>query len=92
MSIEDLGIMAIPAITVIVFLIAEAVKNWTPIEDKRIPSICGLSGAILGVIAHYIMADFPAHDIISAIAVGVVSGFAATGIHQAFFKQPNKDE
>ena len=31
-----------------------------------------------------IMPEFPANDIITAAAVGVVSGFAATGVHQAY--------
>ena len=28
--------------------------------------------------------DFPAYDPITAAAVGVVSGFAATGVHQVY--------
>lgn len=91
MSIDTLGIIAIPVITVIVFLIAEAVKV-TPIEDKWIPVICGAMGGCLGVVAHFVMPDFPAVDVLTAIAIGIVSGFAATGVHQAFFKQFQKGE
>ena len=29
------------------------------------------------------MADYPADDYITAVAVGIVSGFAATGINEA---------
>ncbi|MCR5012235.1 MAG: phage holin family protein, partial [Lachnospiraceae bacterium] len=42
------------------------------------------AGAILGAVAFLIgMPDFPAADIITAIAVGIVSGLAATGVDQA---------
>lgn len=90
MSIDTLGIVAIPVITVIVFLIAEAVKA-TPLDNKWIPVVCGATGGILGVVAYYIMAEFPATDILTAIAVGIVSGFAATGVHQVY-KQLSKED
>lgn len=31
----------------------------------------------------YTMPDFPAQDVINAVAIGIVSGLAATGINQA---------
>ena len=65
MSIDTLGIVAIPVITVIVFLIGEAVK-LTPLDEKWIPVICGASGGILGVVAKYVMPDFPATDVLTA--------------------------
>jgi len=89
MNISDLGIVAIPVITVIVFLIAEAVKA-TPLDDKWIPVVCGFCGAVLGVVALYVMPDFPAGDILTAIAIGIVSGLAATGAHQVY-KQLTKN-
>ena len=88
MSIDTLGIVAIPVITVIVFLIGEAVK-LTPLDEKWIPVICGASGGILGVVAKYVMPDFPATDVLTAIAIGIVSGLAATGAHQ-IYKQLTK--
>ena len=90
MNIDTLGIAAIPVITVIVFLIAEGVKA-TPLDNKWIPVICGFTGGILGVVAYLTMAEFPATDYLTAIAVGIVSGFAATGVHQVY-KQLTKDE
>ena len=90
MNISDLGIAAIPVITVIVFIVAEAVKA-TPLEDKWIPVVCGFCGALLGIVAYYVMPDYPAGDILTAIAIGCVSGFAATGIHQVY-KQLTKSE
>lgn len=78
---EFMGIAGVAAITVICYLIAEGVKA-TAIENKWVPVICGVCGAILGVVACYIMPDFPAEDLITATAVGIVSGLAATGAHQ----------
>lgn len=81
---DILGITAIPVITVISYLIAEAVKA-TALDNKWLPIICGTLGGILGVVAQYIAPELiPATDILTAIAIGIVSGFAATGIHQAF--------
>ena len=77
---ELLGIAGVAAITVICFLVAEAVKA-TPLNNKWLPVICGVCGAILGVVALRVMPEYPAEDIITAIAVGIVSGLAATGAH-----------
>lgn len=87
----DFGIASVTAITVISYLIGVAVKNIRNVPDNIIPVICGIAGAILGVVGLYTMPDFPAHDIINAIAVGTVSGFAATGINQ-IYKQNKKDD
>jgi len=76
------GIASVAAITVISYLVGAAAKNM-PIDDKWIPVICGTVGALVGVIGYTIsMPDFPATDIITAIAVGIVSGLAATGVNQ----------
>lgn len=77
------GIVNVAAITVICFLIGESVKVL-PLDNKFIPVICGVAGAVLGALAFYLgMPDFPASDIITAIAVGIVSGFAATGVNES---------
>lgn len=77
------GIAGVAAISVICFLIGQGIKV-SPIDSKLIPVICGVAGAILGAVAFLIgMPDFPAADIITAIAVGIVSGLAATGVDQA---------
>ena len=76
------GIASVAAITVICYLIGQAAKG-SKLEDKWIPVVCGTAGAIIGVVAFFIgMPDFPATDIITAIAVGIVSGLAATGANQ----------
>ena len=63
-------------------LAAQAVKA-TPLDNKWLPVICGVSGGVLGVVSAYVIPDFPASDPITAVAVGIVSGLAATGAHQA---------
>lgn len=80
---EMLGIVAIPVITVICFLVAEAVKA-TDLDNKWLPIICGVCGGILGVVALKVMPEFPAVDVLTAIAIGIVSGLAATGAHQVY--------
>ena len=90
MDNEILGIVAIPVITVICFLVAECVK-LTPLENKWLPAICGFCGGCFGVVAMFVMPEFPAKDILTAIAVGIVSGSGATGAHQVY-KQLTKDE
>lgn len=79
----DFGITGIAAITVLCFLAAQGAKA-TAIDNKWLPVICGGLGGVLGVVGMKIMPEFPANDIITAAAVGVVSGFAATGVHQAY--------
>lgn len=86
--IENLGIVAVPVITVIVFLIVEAVKA-TPLDNKWLPVIAGACGGILGIVATFVMPEFPASDPLTAFAIGIVSGLAATGAHQ-IYKQLTK--
>lgn len=77
----DIGTVGVGAITVICYLIAEAVK-CSPIDNKWLPALCGTVGAIFGIVGFFAVPGFPAGDVISAVAVGAVSGFAATGINQ----------
>lgn len=82
MDISSLGITGVAAITVICLLIGQGVKA-SGLDNKWIPIICGVCGCALGIPAMFIMPDFPAGDYITAAAVGIVSGLAATGINQA---------
>ena len=79
---EIMGMAAVSAISVIAYLVGEAVK-LSPLDNKFIPLVCGAAGGLLGLAAMYTMADFPAGDILSALAVGIVSGLAATGANEA---------
>ena len=78
---EFMGMAGVAAISVIAWLVGEAVK-LSPIGNRWIPVICGVCGAALGVAGMYTMQDFPARDVMSAAAVGIVSGLAATGADQ----------
>lgn len=78
----DFGIAGVAAITVICYLAGQLVKA-SGLDNKWIPIICGVVGGILGVLAMRYMPDYPADDYITAVAVGIVSGFAATGINEA---------
>ena len=85
---EFLGMAGVAAISVIAYLTGEAVK-LSRVDNRWIPVICGLVGAILGIVGMHTMPEFPATDRITAAAVGIVSGLAATGADQ-IGKQLNK--
>ena len=89
---ENIGIASVAAITVAAYIVGALAKLWPIIPDKAIPVICGIFGGLLGVVALLWLPipDFPAADPISAFAVGVVSGLAATGVNQVV-KQLGKD-
>jgi hypothetical protein len=78
----EIGIASVAAITVICYLVGHAVKV-SGLDNKFIPVIVGVVGGVLGVAALYInLPDFPAADPLTAVAVGIVSGLAATGADQ----------
>ena len=81
MDIGTLGIAGVAVITVICYLIGQAVKA-SGVDNKWIPIIVGACGGALGVAGMFFMADFPAQDYLTAIAVGIVSGLAAVGVDQ----------
>lgn len=81
----DFGMASVAAITVICYLVGQIVKATPWNNDKYIPIACGLSGAVLGIVCLISgVPDFPVSDPVSAAAVGIVSGLAATGANQAY--------
>ena len=82
MDISIFGIAGVAAITVICYLIGQGVKA-SGLDNKWIPVIVGACGGVLGGAGMFLMADFPAGDVLTAAAVGIVSGLAATGVNQA---------
>ena len=74
-------ITTVACITVICYLIG-AVCKATGKLDKWIPCIVGAAGAALGVVGMYTIGDFPAKDVLNALAVGIASGLASTGVNQ----------
>lgn len=80
----DFGIAGVAAITVICYLAAQIIKA-TPLDNKWLPAICGVLGCALGLAALALrVPDFPANDPLTAAAVGIVSGLAATGVNQIY--------
>ena len=86
----DFGIAGVAVITVIAYLVGLAVKA-TALPNRWIPVICAAVGGALGVAGLYTMPDFPAADMFTAIAVGIVSGLAATGIDQTVKQLGSKE-
>lgn len=82
MDLTQMG--TVLAIVVITYLIGLATKTIPAVKDNYIPVIVGVSGGILGVIGMFVMPEFPANDILNAIAIGIVSGLASTGVNQAY--------
>jgi hypothetical protein len=86
---ENFGFVPVAAIVVLVFLVGYAWKTAAKLNDKWIPVVCGCVGLILGIVGRNVIDGFPATDPITAAAIGVVSGLAATGAHQ-IYKQLTK--
>ena len=89
-NMPDFGIVSIPAIVVIAYLAGSIVKNYTPLENNKILPIVGIVGGICGVVGFHILPDFPAQDVMTAAAVGIVSGMASTWVDQTVKKVTNK--
>lgn len=88
----DFGIANVAAITMLTYIIGGLIKV-SKIDNKWIPTICGIVGVVLGIVAFYIgVPDFPASDVITAAAVGAASGFAATGLNQVCKQLSDKEE
>lgn len=87
----DFGITGVAGIVVICYLAAQAIKA-TSLDNKWLPVICGALGGVLGVVGMYVMPDYPAGDVITAIAVGIVSGLAATGANQVYKQLTQKGD
>lgn len=77
------------AIIAICYIIGLGCKAAKKIPDEWIPVIMAVCGGVLGALGMNIMPDFPAADYINAVAVGMVSGLAATGVNQVY-KQATK--
>lgn len=71
------------AIVVIAYLVGMLAKQLPKVKDEFIPVIVGVVGGVLGVVGMYVMPEFPADNVLDAIAVGIVSGLASTGANQA---------
>ena len=87
---ESLGIIGYGAITAIAFFVGYCIKQ-TPIKDCYIPVFTLATGAAMGILCFFGNVPDFAPNIVEAIARGIVSGAAATGIHQVW-KQFSTDD
>lgn len=90
MDITTIG--TVTAIVAICYLFGLAAKAISAIPDNWIPVIVGTCGGLLGVACLYVMPEFPANDVVTAIAIGIVSGLAATGVNQVYKQNTKKEE
>ena len=62
------------------------------IKKKYLPVVAGVSGLILGIISFYLVPELIGNtNLLTSIAIGIVSGLAATGSNQ-ILKQIRKEE
>lgn len=78
---QELGIIGYAAITAIAFFVGFIIKQ-TPLPDKWIPVLTLATGAGLGIFCYMDGIPDYAENVLEGIARGIVSGAAATGIHQ----------
>ena len=89
---DVLGIIGIPAIMILSFVAGMVFKAWKVFDDRKIPVAVMLVGIALGAVVFYCVPSFTiANDIITALAIGAVSGMGATCVHQ-IYKQAIKDK
>lgn len=69
--------MYIPQVLVICLCVGFVIKLWLPFDNRIIPTVMLVLGAVLGCI-------FNGAVTIENVAVGMVSGLASTGLHQVF--------
>ena len=75
-NVED---YLIPIITIGCMCVGYVLKKWLPTDDKWIPTILFIVGAVSGAILFGL--DY------EGIVKGMVSGLAAVGLHQVFKQQ-----
>ena len=76
MNIDFIDSMIMPIITAACLCIGFVMKKWMPTDDKWIPTVLLVVGAISGLILFGV--DY------EGIVKGMVSGLAAVGLHQVF--------
>lgn len=77
MDISFITDMYVPIIMVACLIVGFIVKKWIhDVEDKWIPTIVTILGAVLGFVINGAS--------IEAVVAGAVTGLASTGLHQLF--------
>lgn len=67
----------IPVVLLAGLIIGYIMKNFLPTDNKWIPLVLALLGAVLGCVANKSID-------LNSIVAGAMSGLAAVGLHQAF--------
>ena len=81
MDISFLSEFMMPVIVGICLCVGYVIKKWVKdVDNKYIPTICAVLGVALSVWVHW--------PVVSpeAILIGMFSGLASTGLHQAVTK------
>lgn len=82
------NITSMAAIVAICELIDYIYKTKTSADNKWIPVLSMVAGAVLGVVAWVVYpAVYPATDAFTAIAIGIGSGATAVAGYEAFFNK-----
>ena len=84
MDINIIDEMIMPIITAACLCIGFVMKKWMPTDDKWIPTVLLVLGAISGLILFG--ADY------EGVVKGMVSGLAAVGLHQTFKQHIKADD
>lgn len=78
MSFDFISDMIIPIVLVACLIIGYIIKKWLKdIDNKYIPTIVTVVGAILGCIINKEIS-------VETVVAGAVTGLASTGLHQLF--------
>lgn len=85
MTLDFITEMYIPIVLVICLCVGYVAKMWLPQDNKWIPTIVTILGAVLGCVA-----QGGIH--LAAIGAGAVTGLASTGLHQLFTQLIFKNE
>lgn len=86
------NVASMASITAIVELIAYTYKTKTSADNKWIPVICMVAGAVLGIVAWICYpAIYPATDGFTACAMGIGSGATAVALYEGLFKTSKKE-
>lgn len=76
MNIETIKDFYIPIVVIACLVVGYILKKWVPTDNKWIPTVLAILGAILGCIAQGVGLE--------PIVYGALSGLASTGLHQLF--------
>jgi hypothetical protein len=77
MSLEFIMELYMPVVLAACLVIGFVLKRWCPTDNKWIPTILVVVGAVLGCVAN-------GGITLDGVVAGAVTGLASTGLHQAF--------